>query len=298
MIIVFLAVLGLALGSFVNALVWRLHEQSREQRAESRGKAEGKKTKTAKLNPQPSTLNPADLSVLKGRSMCVHCKHTLAAKDLVPLFSWLSLGGKCRYCRKPISWQYPVVEAVTAALFVISYIFWPESSYAGVQSSVNFIAWLVFLVGFVALLVYDIKWMLLPNRIVYPMLALAAALAVYNIVYAGDIEALYKTLISCAIAGGIFYALFVISNGRWIGGGDVKLGLLIGLVLGEPYLAFLMLLTASTLGTAVILPPLLLKKLTPTSRVPFGPFLIIAAIITQLFGASVIEWYERTILLI
>ena len=101
-VIIILAWLGLCAGSFVNALVWRLHEQKRSKKADKK------------------------LSILNGRSMCVHCRHELTWYDLIPLFSWLLLRGKCRYCKKPISWQYPIVELATAAVFVLSYIFWPN----------------------------------------------------------------------------------------------------------------------------------------------------------------------------
>lgn len=273
MSIIFFGLLGLILGSFVNALVWRVHAQEAKKK---------------------SKVGHKELSVLHGRSMCPYCKHTLAAKDLVPVLSWLSLGGKCRYCHKPISWQYPVVELLTSALFVLSYLFWPLDWNAA--GTINFAVWLIILVGFMALIVYDLRWMLLPDRIVYPLLVIGGLLALFNIIDVGSVRALIETLISVAIAGGIFYGLFVISNGRWIGGGDVKLGLLIGLVLGDPYLAFLMLMTASLLGTLVALPGMVLKKVSPSSRIPFGPFLIVATILVQLFGTSVIEWYKRTLL--
>src|SRR5690606_2157613 len=105
MIIIFLAILGLCVGSFVNALVWRLRMQE----------SSGKKKSDRKM------------SISRGRSMCPHCRHELSAVDLVPVFSWLFLGGKCRYCRKPISKQYPLVELVTSILFIASYVFWPDA---------------------------------------------------------------------------------------------------------------------------------------------------------------------------
>src|SRR5579864_137748 len=105
MIYVVLVVLGLSLGSFVNALVWRLHEQE----------SVTKRRKSKKV----------DLSILHGRSICPNCHHELAVRDLVPVLSWLSLKGTCRYCGKPISWQYPIVEAATASLFILSYVYWP-----------------------------------------------------------------------------------------------------------------------------------------------------------------------------
>jgi prepilin signal peptidase PulO-like enzyme (type II secretory pathway) len=177
----------------------------------------------------------------------------------------------------------------------MSYVFWPlEWNSAG---TVNFVVWLVMLTGFMALIVYDLKWMLLPNRIVFPLTLLGLLLALFNILSEGTLQSLYLTVLSVAVAGGIFYGLFQLSEGRWIGGGDVKLGVLIGLILGDPYLAFLVLFLASLLGTFVIAPGMVLKKFTAKTKIPFGPFLIVATIIVQLFGLSIIEWYKQKLLL-
>lgn len=271
MIIVVLVVLGLCFGSFINALVWRIHKQSK---AKSKKKA-------------------SEYSISKGRSQCVHCGHVLAAKDLLPVISWLSLRGKCRYCSKKISWQYPLVEALTAALFVASYIWWPTSLESGLQIA-SFVTWLVALVGLVALCVYDLRWMILPNRIVFPMGALAAFSAVLTIVDKGTKQSVVEVVSSVLIGGGLFYLLFQISKGKWIGGGDVKLGFVLGALIALPAQAALMLFIASMLGTIVSLPMVINKKLTPSTRVPFGPFLIAATIIVKLFGASILDWYLHT----
>src|SRR3989344_6490262 len=130
MIVAILIVLGLAFGSFVNALVWRLHEQEERAKSKEQRRKKGKAKNTAKLSSHTSVLSSKDLSILKGRSMCPSCKHGLAAKDLVPVLSWLTLRGKCRYCHKPISIQYPLVELITATLFVISYLLWPDVAHA------------------------------------------------------------------------------------------------------------------------------------------------------------------------
>jgi prepilin signal peptidase PulO-like enzyme (type II secretory pathway) len=271
MIIVVLVVFGLCFGSFVNALVFRLHEKPR-----------------AKTNKQK-----AQLSITKGRSMCVHCHHTLAWHDLLPVISWLSLGGKCRYCKKPISWQYPLVELLTAVLFVFSYLYFPY-----VLSTMYYVLlalWLALVVGFMALLVYDLKWMLLPDKIVFPLQAVAGLYVLLLTVMNKDATVVVQALLAVLCSAGLFYALFQVSKGKWIGGGDVKLAVVLGLVLSQPIKALLMLFIASWLGTIAGL-PLLLKGKAKTTKIPFGPFLIIATIVVYLFGSGFIAWYSRQFL--
>ncbi len=251
----------------MNALVWRLHEQS----------LSGKKK------------NDPKLSISKGRSMCVDCRHELAWYDLVPLASWLSLGGRCRYCRKPISRQYPAIEALTAMSFVTSYIYWPLQW--GSTGWAEFGLWLASVVILIALLIYDAKWMLLPNRLVFPGIAIAVAFVALSIL---DSVGIARTLAgaggSIVIASGLFYWLFIISKGKWIGGGDVKLGIMTGLLLGTPAMSMLMLFVASVLGTLWALPGII-KGSGLKLKIPFGPFLITATFIVFLFGQQVIDWY-------
>lgn len=271
MLIAILTVFGLAFGSFVNALVWRLHQQS--------------------LSKKKRIASDAELSISRGRSMCPHCKHMLAWYDLLPVISWLSLGGRCRYCKESIGWQYPLVELLTAVLFVVSYIFWPYQL-STINYQILFIAWLVALVGFVALIVYDLRWMLLPNKIVFPL----TGLGVFSVLLrAMDSDKPWQVIAlslgGLMVAGGIFYIIFQVSNGSWIGGGDVKLGFALGLFLGSPVLALLMLFFASLLGLAVAIPGIITKKSKLSSKLPFGPFLISATIIVMLFGNRILDWY-------
>jgi prepilin signal peptidase PulO-like enzyme (type II secretory pathway) len=286
MFISILVVLGLCFGSFVNALVFRLHMQSKQARATSR-ESRAKKAQSSKLKAQ--------YSIIHGRSMCVECKHTLGFWDLLPVISWVALKGKCRYCKKPISWQYPAVELATAGLFVTSYIFWPNAL-AGLEYIV-FGLWLAIIVGFMALIVYDIRWMLLPNRVVFPLYFVGLTLVLVRFIQTPEPLTILNTLTAVLVGGGLFYALFQFSKGRWIGGGDVKLGFLLGALVGRPDHAFLMLFIASVLGCLYILPGLVTKKLGKSSRVPFGPFLMVATIIVVLFGNDIIIWYLDQILL-
>lgn len=275
MIYILLAGIGLALGSFVNALVWRIHEQGI-----GRGKGSSK-----------------ELSVVHGRSMCPSCRHALGAADLVPLFSWLVLRGKCRYCHKPISTQYPIVEVLTGVLFALSYVFWPYGF--DPEGLVLFAGWFVLLTGLIALTVYDIRWMLLPNKLVYPLTGFwVAIILVRSMLSDSGLPMIAGALLGALACGGIFWLLFQLSDGRWIGGGDVKLGFLLGLLAGGALQAFLVIFIASFLGTAWVLPMLANKKLSLKAQVPFGPFLIVAAIIVFLFGEKLLEALSGHFLLV
>ncbi len=273
MIIVFMFIIGLAIGSFISASVWRFHEQEELTLAK-------KKSKKA-------------LSITRGRSMCEHCDHTLAPKDLIPLLSWLSLGGKCRYCKAKLSWEYPVVELTTGILFVASYITW---NFGETFGYVSFGFWLVFLSALVFLALYDFKWLILPNRVVYPLIISATALVLLeSVFFDGGIEIIKDSLFGLLFAGGIFYALFAVSRGKWIGGGDVKLGVFIGIFLGlsRSILTFIL---AFNVAAIIIIPLLLLGVVKRKTPVPFGPFLIFATIVSTLYGYEIIQWYSENFL--
>jgi prepilin signal peptidase PulO-like enzyme (type II secretory pathway) len=273
MIILGLVIFGLCLGSFINALVWRLHEQSKSKQK----------------------LNPHQLSIVNGRSMCPSCHHELSAKDLVPVFSWLLLRGKCRYCKEPISIQYPLVELATTLLFLASYIWWP-TTIKGLEVGI-FILWLVLLVGLIALMIYDLRWLLLPNRLIYPFGVIAVLMATLSIINADrPLNTLINILLAMIVGGGVFYVLFQISDGKWIGGGDVRLGWLLGIVAGTPERSLLFIFLGSVIGTVISLPLLASNKLKRNSTIPFGPLLIVGLIITQLFGASILHYYSHHLL--
>jgi leader peptidase (prepilin peptidase)/N-methyltransferase len=282
MIMLMVLFYGLILGSFVNALVWRIHEQSLASNRKN------KKIKEAK-----------NISITRGRSMCTACGHQLHAKDLIPVLSWLFLKGKCRYCKTPISPQYPIVELATTILFVVSFHFWPYGL-STIYDKVNLLSWFIMLVGFVALAVYDFRWMLLPNRVVFPVLGVA--LANWMILFTQSLsdpkDLLVRTALGIAISWGIFQAIYTISKGKWIGGGDVKLGLVIGVLLSDPIKSFLVLFMGSLLGSIFSIPSMARKKKTDKSiLIPFGPFLIVGTYIAFIFGDRIIDWYQQIVFL-
>lgn len=290
MVVLILLVLGLCMGSFINAFVWR--HWRREFYVAPKAAKTGKK---AAAKPKGSAVEPSarDLSILHGRSMCTHCHHALAANDLVPVLSYVWLRGRCRYCGKRIE-DTPIAELLTPLLFVISYLFWPLAiSGAGL---VAFVFWLVFLVGFVALVIYDLRWQLLPYSITVPLAALALVQVIVVAAVKEDWSALLGPLWGAGIVGGSFYLLHAVSKGRWIGDGDIPLGVLLGLLAGGPGNAFLVIFGASLLGTLVAVPLMATGRADRTSHLPFGPFLIAAAVITVLWGAGIISWYTGSLL--
>ncbi len=276
----YLILLGLVLGSFINALVWRLRKQDELVYPE----LVDNKRRGSKDN-----LTKDELSIARGRSMCPECHHMLAAKDLVPVFSWIWLRGKCRYCHKPISWQYPLVELLTGVLFAVSYVFWPlEFDALGIF---RLAFWLIFVTGFVALAVYDLHWFELPDRIVWPLLALAVLQTLTVFIVGRDITILAQALLGAVVITGVFGGLYAVSKGKWIGFGDVKLSPVLGLLAGTPSKAFLVIFFASVIGTLVSLPLFMKDKNSFKKQIPFGPALLLATLIVVLFGTQVIDWY-------
>lgn len=272
-----LILVGLCMGSFIEAASWRWHQLSSKD----------------KLTKQRRT----ELSMTKGRSMCARCGHRLAWYDLMPLLSWLLLRGKCRYCRKPIGWQAPTLELATAGLFVLSYLNWPLYLSKGFSLSwVVLVLWLVALVHFVFLSVYDVRWMLLPNRVVVSSAVVSLGVWGTREVSLGfyPINLLNVGAAVLALAG-VFWVLYQVSDGMWIGGGDVKLGVALGILAGEPVRAFLIMFLASLIGSIVGVFVMIRAK-NRKVHIPFGPFLMAATVVVYLFGGRLIEWYVRAVL--
>jgi prepilin signal peptidase PulO-like enzyme (type II secretory pathway) len=180
-------------------------------------------------------------------------------------------------------------------LFVVSYTAWPHD-FGQTWVVIGFITWLIALVGLVALAIYDAKHLLLPNRILFPLIYITLASLALQFVLGRPLSDIGHIFAAIAVAAGVFWGIYQLSGGKWIGGGDVKLGILAGLLLATPMQAFLYLFTASVLGLVYSLPLILTKRLTKASRVPFGPFLIAAIIIVMLWGESLINWYLGSVL--
>lgn len=261
MIILVLILLGLCFGSFVNALVWRLHEGR---------------------------------DIVREHSECPHCHHLLAPKDLVPVFSWLWLRGRCRYCHKRFD-DTPLAELLVPLVFVLSYIYWPWTLHG--DGLFRFVIWLMCVIGFVALTLYDFKWFMLPDKIVFTLIGLVGAQALVSwLVFRTGTSVVVGELVGAVLIAGLFYLVYLLSAGKWIGLGDVKLGIALGLLAGGAMQAMLLLFTASLAGTIATLPMLITGKAGRKTHIPFGPFLLLATVVVQLWAPAIITWYTQGVL--
>ena len=227
---------------------------------------------------------PAGKSLIYPPSHCSACQHRLSAKDLIPVFSYLWLRGRCHYCRAPIPRRLLWVEIGTAVLFGFAY--WQY------ELSIELAIILFYCCLFIVLLVIDLEHGLILNRVVYPAMAVALLISIFFSIFFPQSK-IVPDIGQAAIGGGIGLVLFLlvvlISRGG-MGWGDVKLAALIGLVTGFP-LIFVALLLAVIVGGLVAGILLALKLRRRKETIPFAPFLSLATIVTLLWGSDILSWY-------
>jgi len=232
---------------------------------------------------------------LKGRSHCPNCKHILEWKDLIPILSFIILKGKCRYCGKKISWQYPIVEFFTGVLSLLffGHLILNPTVY-NLQSAIyNFIISCFLIVIFF----FDLKNYIIPDQVIYPAIFLSGIwYLVSGISKFYSKYEIQSTIFSAIFAAGFFLAIYLISKGKWMGFGDVKLAFLMGLFLGFPEILVALFL-AFSFGAAIGIGLILAKKKTLKSEVPFGPFLVTGTFLALFFGEKLISWYLNLFLL-
>ena len=244
------AVLGLTIGSFLNVVIYRLRTGERGWRS---------------------------------RAACPECHAVLRPSDLVPLVSFAVLHGKCRSCKGHISWQYPLVEAATAVLFLISYFAHAGDFLTG--GWLLFLRDVIFCCGLVVVFVIDLRDQVVFDSVTLPLAAFA--LLVNVLVFGRNWQNL---LLAILIGAGFFLLQWVVSRGRWIGGGDVRIGAMMGAMLGFPSVLAALLL-AYVLGAAVAVVLLAGKKTTWQSHMAFGTFLTFATAIALFAGERLLAPY-------
>lgn len=214
--------------------------------------------------------------IIWGRSHCDGCKRTLGMKDLVPVFSWLFSGGKCKECGKEISIFYPLTELIFAIFFVLmTKVFWATPMYFWIMG----ITFFALLMG-----MYDGKYQVVDRRVSWPAIALAALWMFFR---PGEIT---DFLIGGAIGAGFYAVQWAISKGKWVGAGDIELGLFMGLVLGQELILGGLFL-AYILGSLTAVPMLALGYIKRGGKLPMGVFLMSGLLLFMIWGRSMIDWY-------
>jgi leader peptidase (prepilin peptidase)/N-methyltransferase len=267
--------IGISLGSFINAFDYRLF----------RG-----------------------IDFVKSRSMCPKCKHTLGFWDLIPLLSFLLIRGHCRYCGTKVSWQYPIIEFLSGVLFLLSgwYVL------AGMHTDSLFpsLEMLLFplflgslLVVFLFFALYDVKHQIVPNQVVIPAVTIALLL---NIIYAVTMQwdpfisffelfgfTSFVWNIVTALGGGIFITLIILlTKGKGMGGGDLKLVVFMGLILGfQKFMVafYIAIFSGAILGVVYGL----FKGKIRGLKIPFALFLSFGSIVALLWGQRIWQLFWR-----
>ncbi len=249
---IFFFVLGTVIGSFLNVVILRLKNKK---------------------------------SIFKKPSHCLFCKKKLKWYELIPIISFVLQKGRCRKCKNKISWQYPLVELATGFSFMLILNFSALGGPAlGWQFSdiISTVFLLVISCFLIIIFVYDLKYYLVPDKIIYPAIIITFLYNFYSVFF---------NKLLAGILGGLFFLIIVlISQGKWMGMGDVKIGILMGLLLGLPHL-FTALFLAFLVGGIVSIILLALKRKTLKSEIPLGPFLTGATFITLLWGDILLNWY-------
>lgn len=240
---------------------------------------------------------------LQGRSGCFSCGKELNWKELVPIFSFFYLNGRCSGCKSKISLQYPLVELATGFLFVFLFVRFEIYNFLFIPHSLflipfSFLLSLIIWSTLVVIFVYDLRHKIIPDLLSAVFFICSALLVVATVLSEGSWGLLWHHLISAVVLAGFFFFLWLVSAGRWMGFGDVKLsagiGLYLGLAQGLSAIAYafwvgafysLSYLAFQKLGTTALSKGE--KALTMKSEVPFAPFLVLGTLLAYILGSDV-----------
>jgi prepilin signal peptidase PulO-like enzyme (type II secretory pathway) len=247
-----------------------------------------------------------------GRSHCPKCGRELAWQDLVPVLSFFWLGGKCRYCREKISWQYPIVELATGILFVfLVFNVWNfgfetskfVSDFGFLISDLTHFIYLAFITGcLIVIFVSDLKYFIIPDEIIIAGVIgifLYRFFAVFDFGFwnlfgnwkleIGNLKILGFYVLSAIAASLFFLVIVLVTRGKGMGLGDVKMAFLMGLILGWPQIIAALLL-AFISGALVGLGLILAGRAKMKSEIPFGTFLAASTFLVMIFGENILGW--------
>ncbi len=260
LILILIFILGAVAGSFINCLCWRINQKE----------------------------------TIMGGSYCPKCRHKLGFFDLFPLLSFLSLRGRCRYCKEKISFQYPLMEMLTGLAFVFVYHYTGFDILTFDFQNIAFyeliFRWFLSVLLLTAF-IYDLKYFIIPDRITFSAIVLTFLWIVVGFFLKHYTEMQVLSFLFSGLASAFFFfCLWFFSSGRAMGFGDVKLAFLLGLFLGYPVIIpalFVSFFIGALIGIILVL----LRKKKMKSEVPFGPFLVMGTFIGLAWGEDIILWY-------
>lgn len=255
---IFIFILGLIIGSFLNVVILRMN---------------------------------TGRSVAKGRSACARCNVQLQWYELIPVFSFLGLRGKCRSCKKQISFQYPLIELITAIIFTTLYTAIILSYGFTGTAAIVFLFSATIAAILIVIFVYDIRHTIIPDHAVYFFIILALVSIVWKVFTVPGFQA-GPAIVYGVVVALPFFLLWALSKGQLMGFGDVKLALGMGWLLGLTG-GLSALLFAFWIGGLVGLFLLAIsRKYSLRSQIPFAPFLIIATYIVAVYGVTIFSFFQ------
>ncbi len=251
-------VFGTVIGSFLNVLIYRL---------------------------------PIGMDFKKGNSICTTCKHKLNWKDLFPLFSWIFLGGKCRYCKTKISPRYPIVEALNGVAYVLVYLFLCGGNGIDGLLSLKLVGYMIMMSALIVVSWVDFEHQIIPD-------SMWIAIFVGGLFIVGDAlingtftkEWIISKIIGLFAVSGLFFLVALVTGGRAMGGGDIKLMAAVGFVLGWKAVLIALFMSA-LLGVLFSIGRKLVSKKEMKGVIPFGPFLAMASVISAFVGEMIFDAY-------
>lgn len=247
MLVLFFSIIGLFIGSFLNVVIDRL---------------------------------PREETIFVGRSHCDFCHHELAWYDLVPLFSFLFLSGKCRYCKKFIGWKYPVIELTTGFMFALT----------SILISTGSLVYLCIMLGIVSCLLVIFFIDLFSGIIPDSMLITLGVLAFLRILL---LHQAFLPIVLTILGAGIFFvSIFLATRGKGMGFGDVKYACIMGLLLPFPFIIPALYIAFLT-GALIALILVMEGKKAMKSTIAFGPFLVVGTIVDIFWGMHLWTLFQK-----
>ena len=217
---------------------------------------------------------PKHESIVTTPSHCMSCGYGLKWYDLVPVFSWLCLRGKCRKCKAPISAQYPIIEALNGVLWVVVIVV------CGL--TIEGVLYCLFTSALIVLSVIDFRTYEIPFGI-NVFIAILGAIRLVT-----DLSGWFLYVLGAVLVSGIFYIAYLVTKGRGMGGGDIKLMATAGLLLGAPKVFLAMILGCAL---AVVIHSVRMKVSDAEHKLAFGPYLAVGLFLSAIAGEPVITWY-------